>query len=682
MVTTRNQPREAEERRSRELLFHPLRSATPLLLCVFLLSLAACAPPPSSGSVANPAAYGTTGARMVSDSAATLQAATAQAFDASLSGTRQAQAATAQAQEIANATMGAMLVTRDAQDVRQRDLELAGMATATAVANQVSGTATAIALYRESLDVQHNAALVAQEAAARATAQARELERLQLENDMRRFWNHALPYLLGALTLLLLAGAGSLLFTRFMDARRPPLYQMSVTPNQLPMLKGPNGWQLLPARATILDQTAVPNAADDDIADGHFTDAPPARWDSFIRWQHPSQLPLGAIISGPRRPLLIDRNQEPHILVAGTSGSGKTRSGLMPTMLGLWAAGANVIVVNGAGSDFADLAAIPNITFFPPAEERDLIAPLADFLDATVRESLRRDHVLAAWNANTWRDLPPEAGESGELLIVVDEFLAVILAADEVKQAIRASRQYASQAEKRTAIEEIDHRVYRLWYAANRIAAKNRKHGIHLLLSLTDPTGALLGDYGMALRRQCLAIAFRMRIADGSRKFLGVSSRDGYPQGSVGLPTGQYLANLGGEIHRCVSFFPSSADIRQFVQTRAPQVRQSTLPHLLQPPAVIEGQWEIADLLPAAAHADPSADGLARIEQDARLLQGQIAQFRNITAAGRALSEAKGELGDRVNPPGRSIREAEAAIRWLAEQGDEAAGWFVREVLA
>jgi len=649
------------------------------VLLVLLMALSACATPPPGGSGANPAAYGTTGARMVSDSAATLQAATAQAFDANLSGTRQAQAATAQAQEVANATMGAMLVTRDAQDVRQRDLELAGMATATAVANQVSGTATAIALFREALDVQHNAALVAQEAAARATAQARELERLQLENDMRRFWNNVLPYLLGVLILLLLAGAGSLLFTRFMDARRPPLYQMPVTPNQLPMLKGPNGWQLLPARATILDQ---PAALPDDIEEGHFTDAPPARWDSFIRWQHASQLPLGAIISGPRRPLLVDRNQEPHILVAGTSGSGKTRSGLIPTMLGLWAAGANVIVVNGAGSDFADLTHIPNITFFPPAEERDLIAPLADFLDATVRESLRRDHVLAAWNANTWRDLPPEAGESGELLIVVDEFLAVILAADEMKQAIRASRQYASQAEKRTAVEEIDHRVYRLWYAANRIASKNRKHGIHLLLSLTDPTGALLGDYGMALRRQCLAIAFRMRIADGSRKFLGVSSRDGYPQGSVGLPTGQYLANLGSEIHRCVSFFPSSADIRQFVQTRAPQVRQSTLPTLLQPPAVIEGQWAIADLLSAAAPADQAlTNGLSRIEQDARLLQGQIRHFRNITAAGRALSEAKGELGDRVNPPGRAIREAEAAIRWLAEQGDEAAGWFVRDVL-
>ncbi|MCB0057417.1 MAG: hypothetical protein KDE45_10335, partial [Caldilineaceae bacterium] len=434
----------------------------PLFVMLALLAaLSACATPPSGGSGANPAAYGTTGARMVSDSAATLQAATVQALEANLSGTRQAQVATTQAQEVANATMGAMLVTRDAQDVRQRDLELAGMATATAVANQVSGTATAIALHREALDVQHNAALVAQEAAVRATAQARELERLQLENDMRRFWNNVLPYLLGALTLLLLAGAGSLLFTRFMDARRPPLYQMPVTPNQLPMLKGPNGWQLLPARTTILDQPAA--SADDDVEEGQFTDVPPARWDSFVRWQHASQLPLGAIISGPRRPLLVDRNQEPHILVAGTSGSGKTRSGLIPTMLGLWAAGANVIVVNGAGSDFADLMTVPNITFFPQAEERDLIAPLADFLEATVHESLRRDHVLAAWNANTWRDLPPEAGESGELLIVVDEFLAVILAADEVKQAIRASREFASQAEKRTAVEEIDHRVYRLW---------------------------------------------------------------------------------------------------------------------------------------------------------------------------------------------------------------------------
>jgi hypothetical protein len=636
------------------------------VLAFLAVVFAACQPAPTgTGGNGNPAAYGTTGARMVSDSMATMQAGTAVAYQIQVAGTRQAEAATAVAQQNANATMAVVIVTRNHQDTVQRDLELSGMATATAVANQSMATATAIALYRESLDVQHNAALVAQEAAARATAQARELERLKLENDVRRFWRNALPWLVGLVALVLVAGIGSFLYTRTMDAHRPPVYSMPVTANQLPMLRGPNGWQLLPARATVIEQPAPPA-----VEDGVFNDVAPARWSAFTRWQHVSQLPIGAIISGERRPLIVDRNQEPHLLVAGTTGSGKTRSGMIPYMLGLWATGANVVVVNGAGSDFSDLADVPNFAFFPPAEERDLIAPLADFFDSVVQESIRRDAVLAHYNANTWRDLPPHTGESSELLVVVDEFLSVILAADEVKQAIRASREYERQSDRRVAIEEIDHQVYRMWYAANRIASKNRKHGIHLLLSLTDPTAELLGKYGMALRRQSLAVGFRMRTAEGSRTFLGVNSRDGYPQGSVGLPTGQYLANVGGEIHRCVSFFPSSSDIRQFVQTRAPLVERATLPAALRPPAVIDGQWRE---LPAGERPSPAASlptSNMPTRSDADYLRGKLQGYRSVTAVARLLGQERGELSDGVNASGDHIAAAREALSVLAAEGD------------
>ena len=83
------------------------------LLVIFVIGwLAACGTPTTAPSGANPAVYGTQGARMVSDSSATMMAATAVAQSQQL-------AATAAAQEVVNATLGAMLVTRDAQDVRQ-----------------------------------------------------------------------------------------------------------------------------------------------------------------------------------------------------------------------------------------------------------------------------------------------------------------------------------------------------------------------------------------------------------------------------------------------------------------------------------------------------------------------------------------------------------------------------------
>lgn len=619
-----------------------------------LILLVACATPQTA---VNPVAYGTTGARMVSDSAATLQAATVAAYGQQVEATRAAGVATAQAQEVANATMGAILVTAAAQDVRQRDMELSSQATGTAAAVSAQATATSIALLREQLDVQHEAQLVAQESNARATAQARELERLQLENDMRRFWNGALPWIVTVAMIVLSGAAGGAFFIRFMDARRPAVYSMPVHRDSVPMLKGPNGWIALPARTA--------TQAEDTVEDAVFSDISPAKWSSFTRWQHASQLPLGATIDGVRQPLLIDRNQQPHILIAGKSGAGKTRSGMLPYILGMWASGAHVVVINGAGSDFRALQSVPNITFFQQGDERDLIRPLSEFLDATVREVQRRDQVLAQFGANTWRDLPSGINERSEILIAIDEFLAIILSAGELRKAIMASSQYNSVAERRAAADEVTHMVYTMWASANKLASKSRKHGVHLLLSLTDPTKDLLGAEGMALRRQSLAVAFRMGTGAGSRAFLDTSHGE-YPTGSVGLPAGQFLVNVDGQISRCVSFFPSDQDITQFIQVRAPGVSVNQLPTSLQlGDGAITGEWsDIAPIsnLPAAA-VNP-------VERDAEILRGRIRDCRSITAVGRILGLTRGDLSVGVNPSTKQIEDARSALNWLAERGD------------
>jgi len=573
-----------------------------------------------------------------------------------IEGTRQAQATTAAAQAVANATIGAIVVTREAQDIEMRSLEMSGMATSTANANSAMGTATAISLMREAMDADQEARLVEQEAAARATAQAQEIERRQLENDMRRFWNSALPWITAVVMIALAGLAGGTLYIRFMDARRPPVYSMPVTLDEIPMIKGPNGWQAL-SRPTL--------PANAPAEDATFTDVAPANWSAFTRHVHQSQLPLGASIDGQRQALYVDRNEHPHILIAGKSGSGKTQSGMIPYVLGMWASGAHVVIVNGAGSDFQTLRDVPNISFFPRTDERELIRPLSDFLDDTVGELQRRDRVLAHYRAKTWRDLPPESGEVGEILIAVDEFLAIILAAEETKRAIAASNGYDSSSERRTAIAEVDHTVYRMWAAANKLASKSRKHGIHLLFTLTDPTAKLLGKEGMALRRQSLAVAFRMGTSAGSRAFLDTSHGD-WAQGSVGLPTGQFLVNVDGQIRHCVSFHPSAQDIVDFIRLRSQRVAYNDLPDNLQLSASAEGSIAPRTSLPPAR---ATTDTMSQVETDASFLQGKLRGLHNITSVGRLLGTERGELNAH-SPSGKMIADARAALAWMAEHGD------------
>lgn len=624
------------------------------------LWLASCATPTQPGNGGNPAVSGTAGARMVSDSMATMQAATAVANDRNIEASRQAQAATAVAAESGNATMAAIITTRNHQDSVERDLAISNGATATAGAIGATSTASSIDLMRQATDAEAEAALVAQEVAARATMQAQEIERQKLENDMRRFWNSALPWITAIVMIALSGFVGGTLVIRFMDARRPPVFSMPVHSNQIPMMRGPNGWQTL-------SQPAIP-ATLPEYAEYSEPAVPPAKWDAFTRWSHPSRIPLGAVIEGQRQAMLVDRNEHPHILIAGKSGSGKTRSGMLPYILGMWASGAHVVVVNGAGSDFQALDGVPNISFFPRADERDLIRPLSEFLDNTVAEVRRRDRVLAQYGAGTWRDLPPESGEVGEILIAVDEFLAIILAAEELKRAIAASAEFDSGSERRTAIAEVDHMVYTMWAAANKLASKSRKHGVHLLMTLTDPTAKLLGSEGMALRRQSLAVAFRMGTSAGSRSFLDTSQGD-YPQGSVGLPTGQFLANVDGQIHRCVSFFPADADILRFVQTRASRVAYNDLPSNLQlGDGASTGHW--SDIAPTT-HLPQSVQ--SSVERDADLLRGRIRDLRSATSAGRILGLTRGDLSPGVNPSTKQIDDARAALQWLADRGDSEA---------
>jgi len=623
------------------------------LLIVVLPLLAACVAQPGAGG--NPVAYGTTGARMVSDSAATIQAATAIAMNHQMEATRQAQAATVQAQEIANATMGVMIVTRNFQDMQQRDLELSGMATATAIAN--SGTAMAVALAgtREANDALQESRLVAQEAAARATIQAQEIKRNELQNSMRAYWVAAVPWIVVVVVVVTFAAVMGWLLIRGVDARRPPVYSMPVRENSVSMLKGPNGW-------TVVPQMSLPAPP---VEDGEFYESTtPANWAAFTKWQHATQIPIGATVDGQRQPVLVDRNVYPHLLFAGKSGAGKTRSGLIPAMLALWGGGAHVVVINGKGSDVNIFRNVPNFTVFPAMDESELITPLSDFMDTLVREMTRRDEILARYNAATWRDLPPGTGEPGEIVIAIDEFLAIAQSAKDLRLAIMASREFTSSAARKQAADEVTFTVGKLWTATLKLAQKARKHGIHLVITVADPTKDSLGDEGMALRRQALPVGYRMS-EDAGRKFLGLS-RGEYPRGTVGFPSGQFLVNMDGEIKRAVSFYPSVSDIQQFIQARAPLVHENNLPPALLADGVVTGSW--SDVRASAAL--PQNNLQSAVERDAQLIQGKLFNCRSRTAVGRLLAETRGDLTPGVNPSTKQIEDGMNALKHLADNGD------------
>jgi len=158
------------------------------------------------------------------------------------------------------------------------------------------------------------------------------------------------------------------------------------------------------------------------------------------------------------------------------------------------------------------------------------------------------------------------------------------------KLQIRQEQGY-SPAERRERMARVDYLVDLMWAGLNNIASVNRKHGIHLAVTMTDPTESVLGAYGMELRRQCVRLAFPMESAAASRAFLEVGKDEGYPRGSVGLPVGQFIAAFAGQIVQAATFHPSAGDVSRFTHSKLPGIRPFPLPdaitHGLADPARI-----------------------------------------------------------------------------------------------
>jgi len=248
-------------------------------------------------------------------------------------------------------------------------------------------------------------------------------------------------------------------------------------------------------------------------------------WSEFVNWRWESkQLPIGVSEDGP---MAIDPESDPHILIAGTTGSGKTRHGLAVLAAGALRLGWHVVVINRAGSDFSALADHPAMHIFdgkhwPP-----------QILAVTAEEVDRRSVMLRERGLSTWRGLEDE---EPRVMIIIDELVAL--------------------TQSQAAPED----VRRMWAAVVHITSAGRKCGVHLAYATTDPTYKTLGRFGLVARDNSARVAFRLRsgqsiMAGGTaldlppRRFLALMSSQNEPlSGAAFAPSDDELATFANSI--------------------------------------------------------------------------------------------------------------------------------------
>lgn len=304
---------------------------------------------------------------------------------------------------------------------------------------------------------------------------------------------------------------------------------------------------------------------------------PEAPWRVLDEWRG-GALPLGLGSSGL---LLADPEQYPHWLIAGATGSGKSRFALKPLIAAALADGWQVVIFDRNGLHFTPFRAHPNAILQMLDEPEDLIG----WLETLHGEVNRRFKFLAQVNAENW-SLAPSPKEP-RVLAVVDDFsiLGDILDAGGRRE---------------------------LWLAARRLAADSRKSGIHLALVAQNPTWQSI-DLG--IRRNCTPLTFRVNDSDASRVILNAP-------GAERLDKRQFLTVMQNLV-RGVAFAPSDEQIAVFLASR-------------QVPALPRPDW-LEAVIPPGLQMPAS-------EQVDAVVDDQTAQIRALHAAGRSLNGIQDEV--------------------------------------
>ncbi len=219
----------------------------------------------------------------------------------------------------------------------------------------------------------------------------------------------------------------------------------------------------------------------------------------------------------------------PSLLYAGTTGAGKTRYGIRPMITAALLHGAEVVILDRSGVDFAPFEAHPNAHIIRLDDPCDAI----NFLEAASREIMRRENELYAYQASTLSRLPAERQAlMPRIFIVIDEFSNL---GDEMGNTERPE----------------------LWRWARAVAARGRKSGIHLVLAVQNPTARNIDP---SVSRNCTKVVFKVQDSPASLAILNSI-------GAERLPLRFFLTNLANELQRGLSFDPTDEEIRAALAT-------------------------------------------------------------------------------------------------------------------
>lgn len=620
-----------------------------IILPLLLLSLTACATQNTAAQAVSAQSFSATTTPSAPQELAVLDAqATLNAYSYRLTMTAEAQFATLQAQQAtaqAQQTLSAIMVaTATGQAVNAtatsvvQATQVAGQMTVdvhnlqlqmTRTQADINATAT---IQQSNLQSQLDQALISAEVTR--TYQNARIQDISLERQ--QIWNRWLPvfYAFALFVFVLALGFMSTIAGRVVWLRLNPIV---IIESDRPVLvrdgyKALPGRMLEPNRLLPAPQPVRSNHGAVTVTSSNSLRTP--RWSGFIRFIKEGDknlIPLGLSAGGP---LFVNRKEEPHGLLVGTTGAGKSKSGVVPFAAGMAASGIHVVAVNGRGSDFNALIGRPNITLAPHPGRRELLPLyLETVVSALVAEADKRDKLLQEHNIDHWGNMPAEFRTGPEIALIIDEFLGIVDMAHDIMN------DRTNTAEERAFYQTI---IFNLWRNLKVIVKECRKHGLYLFITATDPTAESLGKDGMQLRRQMFRMVFRMKESASSRAILGNTKGSDYPNGSVGLGTGQFLFTVGSEVQLAAGFFPTAAEISELFQ--AVVVQPTRLPDLVR--EAVFGGIETPNLL-----SNDQARQMVRAEVNGRSLDdlarsGEICSLNKVAlelSDGNETNKASGE---------------------------------------
>lgn len=249
------------------------------------------------------------------------------------------------------------------------------------------------------------------------------------------------------------------------------------------------------------------------------TDTPLPNWGDWMERWTPGTMALGVNEGG-----LICANPilNPHYLLAGTTGSGKTRYGVRMLVACALASGWQVVIA-GKVLDYQVFVSHPNVHWVAFGLSNGEAAKAVGMLRNVYGEIERRNHHMENSGLSLW-----DQTRRPHTMVVMDEFSNLADALDKGKDD--------------------------LWRWARMDTAEARKYGVHMVYAVQDPTARSID---LRIRRNTTPIVFRVKDADSSRTVLSTN-------GAESLPERHFLTVISNLV-RGMAFAPSDDEIVEFL---------------------------------------------------------------------------------------------------------------------